>query len=130
MSDEVDLARVLCRVEDLAATGAHGFRLGAGDWPLRGFVVARPGGAVRAWINRCAHLGWPLELAEHEFLSADRSHIVCRAHGARYEPDGGRCIAGPCAGASLVPIGVHVHSGCVVLDDDVDVVALSRAAPR
>jgi len=40
-----DLERVVCRLTELDAQGARAFTIGAGDWPLRGFVV-RVGAAV------------------------------------------------------------------------------------
>src|SRR5213076_1816228 len=42
-----DLARVVCRLTELERQGARAFVIGAGDWPLRGFVV-RVGDAVRS----------------------------------------------------------------------------------
>ena len=33
--------------------------------------------------------------------------LVCAAHGALYEPDTGRCVAGPCLGARLVGLRVR-----------------------
>ena len=46
-AEEIDLTRVLCTLEDLAATGSRAFRLGGGDWPLKGFVVRVAGGAPK-----------------------------------------------------------------------------------
>src|SRR5208283_3522310 len=70
MSAEIDLERILCRLEDLSQDGCREFRLGEGDWPLRGFVVRVPDG-VRAYVNRCAHLDNPLNYLPHEFLTHD-----------------------------------------------------------
>ena len=57
--EEVDLARVICPLHELADPGARGFTMGEGDWPLRGFVVRR-GGNVHAYVNHCPHAGFPL----------------------------------------------------------------------
>jgi nitrite reductase/ring-hydroxylating ferredoxin subunit len=116
---EIDLARVLCRMADLPADGCREFRLGRGDWPLRGFVV-RVSDGVRAYVNQCAHLQYPLNYSPHEFLTDDRRLILCRAHGALFEKDTGSCVAGPCYGRSLIGLPVRIDSGYVLLDAAVD----------
>ena len=35
----IDVERVICRLDDLEESGARGFAIGGGAWPLRGFVV-------------------------------------------------------------------------------------------
>jgi hypothetical protein len=41
--DDIDLARVICPLHELGELGARGFRMGEGEWPLRGFVVRTRG---------------------------------------------------------------------------------------
>jgi len=45
---QIDVERVICRLDDLGDSGSRGFAIGSGDWPLRGFVVRskRPGPRV------------------------------------------------------------------------------------
>lgn len=119
MNAEIDLERVLCRLDDLQASGCREFRLGGGEWPLRGFVVRTRDG-VRAYVNRCAHLRYPLNYAEDRFLSHDGSMIVCFVHGALFEKETGYCVAGPCAGLSLAPVPVRLEGDLVLLSDEVD----------
>lgn len=108
----------VCTLEELLATGSRGFRVGGGDWPLRGFVVQQPDGSVRAYENTCPHAGHPLDLLPHRFLTADRGHIVCSSHGALFSLDSGLCVAGPCPGRSLRPLSVRVDTaGAVRLVD-------------
>ncbi len=128
---EIDLTRVLCRLDELGATGCREFRLGGGEWPLRGFVV-RTGTEVHAYLNRCAHLALPLNLLPDRFLTHDGSMILCTAHGALFEKSTGYCVAGPCSGQALARVPVRVACGCVLLGDDVDVAALETLghAPR
>lgn len=121
---EIDLERVICRLADLERHGARAFRIGAGDWPLRGFVV-RSGATVRAYVNRCPHAGHPLDLRPHRFLTPDRALIVCASHGALFEKDTGQCIAGPCAGRSLQSIPALIVGDLVLLAPEVDVAALA-----
>jgi nitrite reductase/ring-hydroxylating ferredoxin subunit len=116
---QIDLARVLCRMADLPPDGCREFRLGGGDWPLRGFVL-RVADGVRAYVNRCAHLQYPLNYTPHELLTGDRSMILCRVHGALFEKQTGYCVAGPCYGLSLIGLPVRIESGYVLLAGEAD----------
>jgi nitrite reductase/ring-hydroxylating ferredoxin subunit len=119
MPAEIDLERVLCRLADLDATGCREFRLGSGEWPMRGFVV-RSNEGVRAYVNRCAHLANPLNYLPDRFLTHDDSMILCYVHGAIFEKTTGFCVAGPCSGLSLAPVPIRVIDDCVLLADEVD----------
>ena len=92
---EIDTTRVLCSLAELEATGSHGFAVGEGDWPLRGFVV-RTSSGVAAYVNYCPHAGHPLNMRPNRFLTPDGSLILCCSHGALFARDDGLCIAGPC----------------------------------
>jgi nitrite reductase/ring-hydroxylating ferredoxin subunit len=124
MSEHIDVTRVLCRLEELPPDGCREFRLGAGDWPLRGFVV-RVRDGVRAYVNRCAHLDYPLNYLPHQFLSHDRRLIQCYVHGALFEKETGLCVAGPCSGLSLAALPIRVIAGYVLLADEADPEALA-----
>ena len=126
MAIEVDVERVVCRLSELES-GARGFTLGGGDWPLRGFVV-RIGDTVHGYLNRCPHAGHALDLLPQRFLTADGSLILCSSHGALFEKATGYCVAGPCMGRVLTPLALQVKCGLVLLDDSVDVEALARVA--
>lgn len=117
-STQIDVERVICRFDDLQTSGARGFAVGSGDWPLRGFVV-RVQNEVRGYLNRCPHVGHPLNLRPHRFLTADSSMILCSSHGALFEKLTGVCVAGPCAGQYLQPLPLKVESGYVLLSDEV-----------
>ena len=121
---EIDLTRVLCRLDELRATGCREFRLGGGPGPLQCFVV-RAGNGVHAYVNRCAHMELPLNLVPDRFLTHDGSMILCTAHGAIFEKSTGYCVAGPCAGRSLAPVAVDVIGEYVLLGEGVDVAALT-----
>jgi nitrite reductase/ring-hydroxylating ferredoxin subunit len=115
---EIDLARVVCPLHELADPGARAFTLGGGEWPLRGFVVRR-GDTVRAYVNHCPHAGFPLNWQPDQFLAPGGELILCVMHGALFEIDSGDCVSGPCAGLGLQPLRVHVQHGYVVLDSAV-----------
>jgi nitrite reductase/ring-hydroxylating ferredoxin subunit len=123
----IDLERVICRLAELDARGTRAFTIGRGDWPLRGFVV-RAGAEVRGYVNRCPHAGHPLDLIPGRFLTADGSLILCSSHGALFEKATGFCVAGPCAGRTLVRVELEVQAGLVMLAGAADVDAL-RDAP-
>ena len=127
MSAELDLERVICRLSDLVA-GARGFTIGSGDWPLR-LLVVKVADGVRGYINRCPHAGHALDLQPQQFLTADRTLILCSSHGALFEKSTGYCVAGPCARRSLTPVPLEVQCGFVLLGGCVDIDALAGAAP-
>jgi nitrite reductase/ring-hydroxylating ferredoxin subunit len=121
---QIDVERVICRLEDLGESGARGFAIGGGDWPLRGFVV-RINSEVRGFVNRCPHAGHPLNLRPHRFLTHDSSSILCSSHGALFEKLTGLCVAGPCAGQALRTVPIVVADGFVMLADTADPAALA-----
>ena len=123
---QIDVERVICRLDDIEVSGARGFAIGSGDWPLRGFVV-RMNDEVRGFINHCPHAGHPLNLRPHRFLTPDSALIVCSSHGALFEKATGLCVAGPCAGRYLRAVRLKVESGFVMLADDADPAALAAA---
>lgn len=124
-SAEFDVERVICRVTDLDRTGARGFTIGEGNWPLRGFVVLHRE-EIRGYLNRCPHAGHPLNLRPDAFLTPDGTLLLCSSHGAVFDKLSGYCIAGPCAGRSLESIPLKIESGFVMLADDVDPAQLAN----
>ena len=110
---------VLCQLDELAETGCREFRLGGGDWPLRGLVVQAEDG-VHAYVNRCAHLQLPLNYYPDRFLNHDGQALVCFVHGALFRKHDGYCFAGPCSGLSLARVPICVVDGSVLLAEGVD----------
>jgi nitrite reductase/ring-hydroxylating ferredoxin subunit len=106
---------VLCALADLPDGASRAFAVGEGDWPLRGFLV-RQGERVVGYVNRCPHAGHPLNWRPDDFLTPDRTLIMCRSHGALFDISSGRCVAGPCAGQSLRELPVHVENELVILE--------------
>jgi nitrite reductase/ring-hydroxylating ferredoxin subunit len=89
------------------------FRLRCGGRDVEGFVF-RGDDQWHAYVNRCPHVGTPLDLWPNEFLTEDGRFFVCSTHGALFDPATGACVAGPCAGDALTPLTV-VHEGDVVV---------------
>lgn len=67
---------------------------------LPNLILCRVGGVTHAYVNVCPHAGRRLDWAPGQFL-LDRGRLVCAAHGACFALASGRCICGPCVGASL-----------------------------
>jgi nitrite reductase/ring-hydroxylating ferredoxin subunit len=89
-----------CAASSVSPGRSVRFRLERDGRVLDGFLVHYHGG-YHAYVNRCAHVGTPLDLWPNEFFTEDGRFLICATHGALYEPDSGRCTAGPCLGAAL-----------------------------
>lgn len=68
--------------------------------------VVRYDGAVRGFLNRCAHVPMELDWTPGKFFDSTGLYIMCATHGAVYEPATGRCAGGPCKGGRLRPLVV------------------------
>ena len=99
----------LCRLTEIEDGEGKSLELQDAGGP-RELVVLRDGRAVYGYLNACPHLGVPLEMVSDRFMNAAGTHVICRTHGALFEPSTGYCISGPCAGQSLTPVGVAVDS--------------------
>ena len=68
-------------------------------------------GALFAYLNTCRHQALPLDFGDARFYDADADALVCVHHGARYAPDTGVCLAGPCVGSKLTRLGLEERGG-------------------
>lgn len=80
---------------------------------FHGFVVRR-GDAVVGYVDRCPHMGLPLAQTLDDYLSPDGGLIACDWHGALFEIVSGKCVGGPCVGASLTAWPLKVADGYIV----------------
>jgi nitrite reductase/ring-hydroxylating ferredoxin subunit len=120
MSKAIGEGDVLCESNELVEAGTglrFQWRGGAGAFAIR-FA-----GEPRAYVNRCPHMGTELDWQPGDFFDESGAYLVCATHGALFEPHNGHCIAGPCRGASLEPIGVRERNGRIFLYNE------SPAAP-
>ncbi len=103
----------LCHLDELEDGEARGFDpFGQGRDAV--FIIRR-GETLRAYKNVCPHQGASLPWRKDAYLNADRTRIVCSAHGAQFDIDSGRCLLGPALGQSLQPAAVAVDQGGKVL---------------
>ena len=109
--------RHLCALDDIEDTESAGATavIAGREEPL---ILVRRGDKVWCYINRCPHVGAPLDFKPGWFLTLDKSLIQCANHGAQFEIETGYCVAGPCVGKSLVPVAVEVADGEVQLAGD------------
>lgn len=104
----------LCPLASLPDPGSRGFEAEI-DGAMRSIFVVRQGNDIKGYLNHCPHIGAELNWQPDEFLDGDRRHILCAVHGALFEIEDGRCIAGPCHGEALTPVTVTLEQGQVVL---------------
>lgn len=103
----------LCRLDELHEGCSRGFDphgLGAD-----GLFALRHAGQVRLYRNRCPHLGTPLEYRKDRFMSVDGHWVVCYAHNARFRPQDGLCVYGPCRGEALSALEHREQDGWLLL---------------
>jgi nitrite reductase/ring-hydroxylating ferredoxin subunit len=70
-------------------------------------------GQVIVYENVCRHLPLSIDYGDNRFFTGDGKQIICKTHGAVYEPLTGLCTEGPCKGASLFKIPFEVRDGKV-----------------
>jgi nitrite reductase/ring-hydroxylating ferredoxin subunit len=108
--------RKLISLADLQAQGSFKFHYRQEGIPREGFVAFFAGQVV-AYENVCRHVPITLDYGDARFFNAQGTHFICRTHGATYEPLTGKCIAGPCTGASLKPLHVELRDEAIWFQD-------------
>ena len=77
--------------------------------------VERPAFAIRrrgqfhAYLNVCRHQGRELDFGDAHFFDESADALVCCHHGARYQPETGCCLAGPCEGGGLTVLALELR---------------------
>ena len=103
------------RVPDVTSLG-HGeaktFEWQAGEETVEGFVIRVENADAQgffAYRNRCAHVGYDLDMGSRKFWSIRRERIYCLTHGACFRPADGVCDDGPCVGLSLEKYAIRLE---------------------
>jgi len=99
----------LCRLDELPNGDSRGFDpQGTGQDTV---LVVRQHDQVYAYRDACPHHGTsPMAWRKHAYLNADRTRIVCSAHGAQFDIASGACTLGPCLGQSLTALPTLVSA--------------------
>lgn len=72
-------------------------------------------GRILAYVNRCPHVGTPLDLVPGHVLSHDGRHLVCATHLALFDPASGLCVRGPARPHALEPVAILVDNEAVLV---------------
>ncbi len=123
---------VLSAAEVRAVKRGHFVRVELGAWITVGTgqhaksaFVGRSRGNLMAYANVCQHQpveldlppepGDPIRRVRRAPMAEDGLHLMCHSHGALFRPSDGRCVLGPCYGASLVAFVVEETSESITV---------------
>ena len=104
----------ICSTADLRNGESVKFRFSSETGTLEAFLILHRN-RYHAYVNRCRHLGTPLDYDDNDFFSRDGERLVCKTHGAQYLPDSGACAGGPCDGGSLKAVPIEVSESQIIL---------------
>jgi len=102
---------------ELKEGGSKKFNLKRPDRVTEAFLFLK-NGAYLAYLNLCRHWSVGLDFDDNDFFSEDGRWLVCKNHGAIYEPKTGECQGGPCGGASLYRVPLLVKEDGVYAEID------------
>jgi nitrite reductase/ring-hydroxylating ferredoxin subunit len=98
----------IARLEDLRRQQSIKFKFRREGISRDGFAALFQGEII-VYENICRHLPLSIDYGDNRFFTGDGKQIICKTHGAVYEPLTGLCTAGPCQGASLFKIAFEVR---------------------
>jgi nitrite reductase/ring-hydroxylating ferredoxin subunit len=104
--------RQIATLSELKVKKAVKFQYRQDGISREGFV-AFFNGQVVAYENVCRHVPITLDYGDSRFFDSHGNHFICQTHGATYEPLTGKCVAGPCTGASLKPLQVEIREDAI-----------------
>ncbi|GAB1267225.1 Rieske (2Fe-2S) protein [Aurantivibrio infirmus] len=105
MSLPNDADLILCHISDIDPKTGKGFDQNG----LQLFAI-KTQKDFQVYLNRCPHVGLPLNWVADQFMDADGELIQCKSHGALFRIEDGQCVAGPCIGQSLQRIESHTNA--------------------
>ncbi|MBM09873.1 MAG: (2Fe-2S)-binding protein [Magnetovibrio sp.] len=98
----------LCAMDDIPEEGSNGFLVETTEGRF-GTLVVRKKTKIFVYKNSCPHIGTPLDIKAGQFLTLDKSRIICSTHGALFRIEDGYCVSGPCAGSSLLALSAMIY---------------------
>lgn len=103
---------LLARIDDLPDHGGRELIFTEGQFRTSIFIQ-KTGDTVAVFLNFCPHAGTPLNLFDDKFTDLKGKHLLCRTHGALFDPKSGKCVRGPCKGKYLRSIAHTVKDGAI-----------------
>ena len=104
-------------LEELQNGQSKKFNLKRKDRVTEAFIIKKDGKCY-AYLNLCRHWSVGLDFGDNEFLSEDKNWLVCKNHGAVYNPETGICESGPCGGAGLYKVPLLEKNGFLYAELD------------
>lgn len=98
-------------LDQIADGAARNFVIEMRAGRFHGFVVRR-GRDAFGYVDRCPHMGLPLAQTLDDYVTGGM--IACSWHGAVFDIASGKCLGGPCPGATLTAWPVAVRDGAIV----------------
>ena len=105
----------IIQASDLGEGKSVKFEIERPDRTTEAFLIKKKG-VYYAYLNLCRHWTVGLDFDDNEFFSEDREWLVCKNHGAIYNPLSGQCESGPCGGASLYRVPLVQKEGAIYAD--------------
>lgn len=102
----------IARSNELKDGESKKFVIARKDRETEAFLIQK-GGKHFAYLNLCRHWTVGLDFDDGEFFSEDGEWLVCKNHGAIYDPVTGSCQSGPCGGASLYRVPLLEKDGSI-----------------
>ena len=99
----------LCNLSDIEEGACKSF-----DMADHSLFAIKKLGQIYLYYNRCPHAGLPLNWFPDKFLDRDGELIQCTSHGALFQINSGRCVAGPCPGRSLKTAAFEIHNNQIL----------------
>ncbi|MGH1470909.1 MAG: Rieske (2Fe-2S) protein [Cellvibrionaceae bacterium] len=104
----------LCYDHELKNGESKGFEINR-----KQFFAVKKNHTTFIYLNKCPHVGLPLNWQENKFLDHDGMLILCTSHGALFKIETGKCVAGPCTGRSLKQIPFEIENGKILIAESI-----------
>jgi nitrite reductase/ring-hydroxylating ferredoxin subunit len=105
----------IAKAKDFRVGKAFKFNIKRSDRVTEAFAFKKED-AYYGYLNLCRHWSVGLDYDDNEFFSRNGELLVCKNHGAIYDPKTGACRGGPGGGASLYKVPLVEIEGIVYAD--------------
>ena len=82
----------------------------------RALLLVKRAGDLFIYDNRCPHTGENLDPMGGSVIAANGLLVRCQRHAAEFVSETGECVAGPCQGEQLNPVGFTLSGSDIYLD--------------